>query len=237
MKALDLTKKQFGYLTAIEKAPKQNDKYTRWICKCKCGNTTIVRTDYLTSGHTTSCGCIKALHFKSKAKELINQQIGKLKVIKYDDIKGSYLCECECGNTTYVLGYNLTNGNTNSCGCLKSKGEYKINEILTKMGVSYKTQYSFKDCRFPDSQKLAYFDYAIFKGDKLIALIEYDGIQHEIGWGKSEESLQKIQAHDKFKEYYCLLNNISLIRINYRDESKLNEEYINNLLSFYLEDN
>ena len=99
------------------------------------------------------------------------------------------------------------------------------------MNISYKTQYSFDDCRFPDTNRLAYFDYAIFEDGKLKMLIEYDGIQHEIGWGQNIESLQKIQAHDKYKEYYCLLNNIPLIRINYTDINNLNSEYFSALFN------
>lgn len=32
MKALDLTGQRFGKLVALERAPKRNDRYTRWIC-------------------------------------------------------------------------------------------------------------------------------------------------------------------------------------------------------------
>jgi hypothetical protein len=32
MKALDLTNEKFGKLIALEKAPKRNDRYTRWKC-------------------------------------------------------------------------------------------------------------------------------------------------------------------------------------------------------------
>lgn len=32
-----------------------------------------------------------------------------------------WLCQCDCGNTKKVITNNLTNGSTNSCGCLKSK--------------------------------------------------------------------------------------------------------------------
>ncbi|MCC8068674.1 MAG: hypothetical protein LIO71_02785 [Ruminococcus sp.] len=28
------------------------------MCKCQCGNKILVRTSYLTSGHTQSCGCL-----------------------------------------------------------------------------------------------------------------------------------------------------------------------------------
>ena len=141
------------------------------------------------------------------------------------------MCQCECGNTVYVLGYNLTNGNTQSCGCLKSKGELKINNLLTAMNIKFKTQYIFEDCRFLDTNHLAYFDYAIFNDDNsLKMLIEYDGTQHQCGWSQQEESLQKIQAKDKFKECYCLNNRIKLIRIPAKDYDKLNEEYLNKII-------
>lgn len=35
--------------------------------------------------------------------------------------RARWICDCECGNQTVVLGKNLRSGNTKSCGCLKSK--------------------------------------------------------------------------------------------------------------------
>lgn len=63
MKRLDLTNRVFGKLVVIAPATKRDDKYTRWICSCECGKITEVRTDYLTNGHTTSCGHLKDQHF------------------------------------------------------------------------------------------------------------------------------------------------------------------------------
>lgn len=179
MKALDLTNKRFGKLVALQRAPKRNDKYTRWICQCDCGNICEVRTDYLTSQHTISCGCEKQKCFFTN--HIDNQKFGKLTVLEQYG-SDSKLCICDCGNKVIVKTYNLMNGNTQSCGCLKSKGELKINTLLNKMLITYKTQYSFDDCRFPNTNKLAYFDYAIFHNDKLLCLIEYDGAQHYYGW-------------------------------------------------------
>ena len=50
----NLTNKRFGKLFVI--------KYSgnaKWLCQCDCGNQAIVRSDYLKSGHTQSCGCIR----------------------------------------------------------------------------------------------------------------------------------------------------------------------------------
>lgn len=38
---------------------KAADGHTRWLCQCDCGKQTIVTTQHLTSGHTTSCGHVK----------------------------------------------------------------------------------------------------------------------------------------------------------------------------------
>lgn len=62
-KLKDLTGQQFGQLTVLERADnhfKPNGKrVVRWLCQCKCGNTTITTTDNLVGGHTKSCGCLR----------------------------------------------------------------------------------------------------------------------------------------------------------------------------------
>lgn len=228
-KTLNLTNQTFGELTAIRPAPPREDKYTRWICQCSCGQIIEVRTDYLTSYHTTSCGHIKNKYFNKL--NLTGRRFGKLVVL--DDVPpDSKKCKCDCGNITIVKTINLTNGNTQSCGCLKSKGELKLNTIFTNLNLSFQTQYSFADCKYPDTNRLAHFDYCIFnKDNKIHCLIEYDGEQHIVGWNHRAQSLQKIQAYDAYKTYYCLIHHIPLIRIPYTDYEKLNETYILNLLN------
>ena len=53
-------------------------------------------------------------------KDLGGKYFGQLKVIKYVG-NSKYLCECKCGNLTEVHTCNLTNGHTQSCGCLAKK--------------------------------------------------------------------------------------------------------------------
>ena len=229
-KKLDLTNQHFGELTAIKPATSRNDRYTRWVCKCSCGKEVEVRTDYLTSSHTTSCGHIKEKFFSKNDDIIPGKKFGKLSAIKYVP-GGKWKCLCDCGNETIVETSNLTNGNTQSCGCLKSKGELKINKILLELNIDFKTQYSFNDCRFIDTNRLAYFDYALFKEGRLLGLIEYDGSQHQFGWGYNKENLNKIQEKDNYKNEYCLKNNIKLMRISYEDYEKLNKNYLLQLIS------
>lgn len=50
---------RFGKLTAVAPTEKRTCKSVVWICQCDCGNQVEVRATMLTSGHTTSCGCVK----------------------------------------------------------------------------------------------------------------------------------------------------------------------------------
>lgn len=124
MKALDLTNQKFGKLIAVSKAPKQNDKYTRWLCQCECGNYAEIRTDYLRNGHTTSCGCNKEGIFQ--AKDLTGQKFNRLLVLEHLT-GGKKRCQCDCGNIVDVETSNLLSGNTQSCGCLQKERASEIN--------------------------------------------------------------------------------------------------------------
>lgn len=61
--------------------------------------------------------------------DLIGKRLGMLTVVKRvpDKIFDSgqkhtqYFCQCDCGNTVIVLGNNLRNGHTQSCGCFRQK--------------------------------------------------------------------------------------------------------------------
>ena len=60
---VNLTGNRYGRLVVIAPAdpagrPGGSHRY-RWLCRCDCGNETIVAGDNLTSGHTQSCGCLK----------------------------------------------------------------------------------------------------------------------------------------------------------------------------------
>lgn len=59
MKLNDLINKKYNKLTVIGES-KEKDKFGNklWICKCDCGNSTIISTHNLISGHIKSCGCL-----------------------------------------------------------------------------------------------------------------------------------------------------------------------------------
>jgi len=69
---IDMSGRVFGSWTVIERAPNRNGK-TFWRCQCVCGAKKEVRAAKLRSGHTRSCGCVKArfrhTHGKSRTPE------------------------------------------------------------------------------------------------------------------------------------------------------------------------
>ena len=56
---IDMTGKKYGRLTAIKLDHKDKRNECYWLCKCDCGNTTIVSGYKLRTGHTRSCGCYR----------------------------------------------------------------------------------------------------------------------------------------------------------------------------------
>lgn len=58
MRPLDLKGIRFGRLVAVKPVSAASGRRS-WLCECDCLRDTIVTTDKLVSGHTTSCGCYR----------------------------------------------------------------------------------------------------------------------------------------------------------------------------------
>ncbi|USK62351.1 GIY-YIG nuclease family protein [Peribacillus asahii] len=56
----DISGERFGRLVAVERLEEKHPKHGyKWLCECDCGNKKEINLSYLTSGHTTSCGCLR----------------------------------------------------------------------------------------------------------------------------------------------------------------------------------
>lgn len=112
-KALDLTGKRFGILTAIEKAYSEKGRSV-WLCRCDCGNEVTRRGDVLQrSGENASCGCLR------KREDLSGYVFGELTVLRFDMYykkSPKWLCKCSCGKEIYVFANGLKSGFTKNCG-------------------------------------------------------------------------------------------------------------------------
>lgn len=66
---IDLTGEKFGRLTVICKAERPSHiitKSTYWLCKCDCGNETVVLASSLKGGKSKSCGCYNLEKIKQR---------------------------------------------------------------------------------------------------------------------------------------------------------------------------
>ena len=134
----DLTNQRFGRLLVLKRAnnyvSKNNVTSAQWLCQCNCGKQIIVRTSYLKSKHTTSCGCF--------ARE---QTIARnRKTNKYEQ------------KSNYILGYTF-NGATfvfdnEDYDKVKEHCWYKLNNgyIITRIDNKTVTLHRFI-LNFPDS--------------------------------------------------------------------------------------
>lgn len=219
-----------------------------YICKCFCGTYFIAGHKNLTSGTTKSCDCLRNKRVietnRSRTEEIIGKKFGKLQVLNFSGYQEKankkrvslYKCKCDCGRECIKQGIYLRQGDTKSCGLcgMNSAGEAAIANFLDERKVEYSSQYFFEDCLSEKGYYL-YFDFALFKDDKLICLIEYDGEQHYVNdnrlnvfFGNFEERHRR----DLIKDKYCEDNSITLFRIRFDENVKEKmEDVINELYS------
>lgn len=120
-------------------------------------------------------------------------------------------CKCDCGNECNIDMGNLRSGKSQSCGCVQSKQEEKIIQLLTKNNILFIYQYQFNNLL---NKK---FDFYVNNS----YIIEFDGSQHfkytNTGWD-TKEHFERTHKSDLIKNKYCFEHNIPLIRIPYNAE-------------------
>lgn len=89
----------------------------------------------------------------SRFIDLIGKKFRRLIVIKRvdNDRQGRcrWLCKCDCGKETIVVGYNLRNNHTKSCGCLNIEHGHVANG---KMTITYQSWNHMKQrCTNPNN--------------------------------------------------------------------------------------
>ena len=167
------------------------------------------------------------------SKNIANQKFGKLLAVEPTKERnhGSIIwkCLCDCGNIYYVSAERLLSGNTSSCGCLHSKGNAKIKNILQNNNILYISEYPIRINNIN-----YYFDFVILnENNEIDYIIEYDGILHfeqdnYHGWN-NKENWEKTKRNDEIKNQWCKDKKIKLIRIPYTDYNKIDFDYINTL--------
>ena len=123
-KALNLLGQNFGRLTVIERVANDKKGDSCWLCKCECGNETIVKGYRLKNGHTRSCGCAKRKFdysqplYKSRIyrcyRDMLNRCINQ-NIVNYKNYGGRGIIVCQEWQDDFMSFYNwsVANGYTN----------------------------------------------------------------------------------------------------------------------------
>lgn len=177
--------------------------------------------DFLKGNRCPSC-----FGAKKKTIEEYKKEVFDLVGFEYDVLGSTYngnktkipMLHKKCGNTWNVSPNSFLRG-TRCPKCYSSRGENKIRDVLNELGVEFKEQVKFDDCR--NTLPLP-FDFAVYERDRVKLLIEYDGVQHFEPiehFGGRKRFLERME-NDKIKEEYCNKNHVDLLRIPY---TKFNE--------------
>lgn len=221
----DYVGQRFGRLVINEML--YGGKRTRCRCLCDCGGVVYADLQNVTSGTTSSCGCLW-LEKKRKSDKLDYSNLISstgVKILHPTEIKqgSAYLWRClcpACGSLFDAVPCKVLANRIQSCGCAKTSGpERFIEKTLVDMNISFVPQKRFEDCR--DQLPLP-FDFAIYDGGKLRFIIEYDGEQHysPVSIFGGQKQLDYIQKHDSIKNEYCRAFNIPLLRLTHNDSFK-----------------
>lgn len=134
--------------------------------------------------------------------------------VKYINAKTKVEIICPEHGIFYQYPFVFIEREINCSNCSNiSTGENSILSILNDLGIEYKTQYGFNDCRYINRLS---FDFYL---PEFNSCIEYDGIQHfkPIDFFGGEESFINQKERDSIKNKYCRKNKIDLLRIPYYD--------------------
>lgn len=209
-KYVDLTNKRFGKLVAIRQVGE-----SKWLCQCDCGNTKIIRAANLVNGSTASCGCANPY----KLIDITMHKFGHLTPIEHL-YRGTWLCQCDCGNICEMNSYDLRKGRVMSCGCVRGESSKEV-ELVDYIKEIY-------------NGKIIQHNRTILDGKEIDILIPDKRLAFEFN-GNYWHSLKERYYHQE-KTIACAKQGIQLIHIfeyewdNRGTKEKL-KQYIRYLLS------
>ncbi len=151
-KMIDLTGKTFGRLTVIGPAPcpeniKNTHKY--WLCRCDCGNQTVVRGSNLKSNRTKSCGCLKNQVKHGKIKTRLYRIFGAMKTRCYNQNATAYVNYGARGIKVCEAWLDKVNGFQNFAEWSLANG-YSDDLSIDRINVN--GNYEPSNCRWVSSQ-------------------------------------------------------------------------------------
>lgn len=77
----DLIGMKFGRWTVVKRAAGKSTKNSYWLCKCDCGNSSVVDRPGLIQGTSKSCGCYNIESLSNRKKNFVGRRYGRLVVL------------------------------------------------------------------------------------------------------------------------------------------------------------
>lgn len=121
---LNLAGQIFGRWTVLSYDERSRGGGARWLCRCSCGATKIVKVRDLRTGDSKSCGCLKrqSSSYRMGGASLTGQRFYRLTVLHRQFVPsrrpGRYwVCRCDCGSIRSIRTSHLKDGRIKSCGC------------------------------------------------------------------------------------------------------------------------
>lgn len=143
-----------------------------------------------------------------KMIDITGQRFGQLiaiKPIKQIDRKWHWLCRCRCGVKRIVQGKKLRSGHTQSCGCLKKRGNNLVHGESRKGHETreYKTWKSMRD-RCQNSSR-ADFKYYGARGIKICKRwLQYENFLADMGRRPAKGySIERINNEGNYTPSNC----------------------------------
>lgn len=149
-------------------------------------------------------------------QEIINNNI-KVKYFILDKVNGFSRKEKELKQPTKKKSIIKVDGHI----IKSSKGEEKIEQILTSNNIKFEREKSFPTC----GKGMFRFDFYL---PNINTCIEYDGEQHfhPVEYFGGEDAFNRQIIYDNVKNEWCKKNGVNLIRIPYTDYDKIDISYI-----------
>ena len=213
----DLTGRQFGELTVLRPAEKNQRNRVCWVCRCSCGKECTVSALHLKSGHTRSCGCKRYAGSFNK-KDITGQRFGRLvalyPVTKDNSSKNTFWhCRCDCGNERDINTVNLVQGRTQSCGCQRQEQNTKMHEHMHYQDNTC-IEVLKKIHNGQQNNKNGFRGLFLTKNGKYRATITFQGVHYHLGhFSNMEDAIQArldaeavmhdgyVAAYDKYLEH------------------------------------
>jgi hypothetical protein len=220
---IDITGQRFGKLVVLRRVENALDKNVRFLCRCDCGSTKVIRSENLRSGNTKSCGCEGGVFI-----DITGQRFNRLLVLKRvtNDKKGDaqFLCRCDCGNETIVRGYCISTGHTKSCGCLHIE---KVRAAITIHNESTKNIKEYR--KWADMKTRCYQkgcdQYENYGGRGIIVcdrwLNSYQNFVNDMGRCPKDLTLERIDNNGNYEPNNCKWATIQEQARNKRNNRRL----------------